>query len=160
MSKKEEEEEQELRESNQWFEQEIKKATTLNQRLQAVLERKSAETRLLRSEIQHHNHHQKDLQKMFTFERQRAKQLPRTWFLFVVVHFVMMMQHWAKFRAIPFLVHFLLFFLQWRRMYLPGFEHSGVLSVLGIVVTMYFWRKSGVAVVKEAVATSLTKVAL
>ena len=119
----------------------LEQATQTNQQLRALLRVQQAETQSLRAQIQSHTQHQNDLAKLFLYERQRHKNLPRSWTLSVLIHFIFMLQFWSRFKLIPFVLNLFVFFMQWRRLYVPSFQSSGTVSLLIIAITIYFYYR-------------------
>ena len=135
---------EQLQKQNEFYFEEIKKAQVLNRSYKATLQQEKLETKRMREQIGQHTLHQRDLSKMFSFERGRAKVLPKSWTIAVVLHGFLVLQNWSTFRFFPFLLNLVLLVFQWRRLYLPGVEGLGAMSFFVIVFTiwMYHWGSS------------------
>ena len=120
----------------------LDRAKEVNMQLRALLRVENAETSALRLQLRAQTSNQTDLMRALKYESTRIKHLPRTWVLSVMLHFVLVLQFWAQFKAVPFLLNLVVFFLQWKRLYVNSFHSSGTLSAIVLVTTFYFYYGS------------------
>lgn len=131
----------------------LENAKNTNAQLKALLQVQKAETQSLKEQIGTQIHYHNDLSRLFYFERTRAKNLSRTWTFSIFLHFVLMLQCWSHSKIIPFALNTFVFFLQWKRLYVPGYKSAGSISFIIFIATVYFYY--GNNSIPENVASSI-----
>jgi cobalamin synthase len=113
-------------------------AKELTRRLEHAINTEIETHHKLQAELAELRQRNANERRLFAYEKAAVAKIPPTWFMFLLVHTVLMCVAFAKWSVVFFVANYALHILHWRRLYKKQIGGLWMISVAAIAASIFF----------------------